>query len=42
MPVFSAIRPVAICRDLRDERLNFLEAIIVWNAPWWFGVPGRR
>jgi hypothetical protein len=24
-----------------DETLNFLEAMIVGNDPWWFGVTGR-
>jgi hypothetical protein len=24
-----------------ERDANVLEAITVWNDPWWFGVPGR-
>ena len=37
----SDISPVATYRDLMERDANFLEAIIVGNDPWWFGVPGR-
>jgi len=37
----SDISPVATSRDLMERGAKFLEAIIVGNDPWWFGVPVR-
>src|SRR5215216_3843203 len=37
----SNISPIATYRHLMERDANSLEAIIVGNDPWWFGVPGR-
>ena len=37
----SNISPIATYRHLMERDANSLEAIIVGNDPWWFGVLGR-